>query len=43
MGEGEGFVKIVTNSETDVVLGVHIIGPHASDLIAEATLAVKKV
>ncbi|MDO7786617.1 dihydrolipoyl dehydrogenase [Desulforamulus aquiferis] len=42
MGEGEGFVKIVTNSETDVVLGVHIIGPHASDLIAEATLAVKK-
>ena len=41
MGEGEGFVKVVTNSETDVVLGVHIIGPHASDLIAEATLAVK--
>lgn len=41
MGEGEGFVKVVTNAETDVVLGVHIIGPHASDLIAEATLAVK--
>lgn len=41
MGEGEGFVKIVTNPESDVVLGVHIIGPHASDLIAEATLAVK--
>lgn len=41
MGEGEGFVKIVTNAETDVVLGVHIIGPHAADLIAEATLAVK--
>lgn len=41
MGEGEGFVKIVTNAETDVILGVHIIGPHASDLIAEAALAVK--
>ncbi len=41
MGEGEGFVKVVTNAETDVVVGVHIIGPHASDLIAEATLAVK--
>ncbi|ABO48913.1 dihydrolipoamide dehydrogenase [Desulforamulus reducens MI-1] len=42
MGEGEGFVKIVAHKETDVVLGVHIIGPHASDLIAEATLAVRK-
>lgn len=42
MGEGEGFVKIITNQENDVVLGVHIIGPHASDLIAEATLAVRK-
>ncbi|ABO49148.1 dihydrolipoamide dehydrogenase [Desulforamulus reducens MI-1] len=41
IGEGEGFVKIVTHKETDVILGVHIIGPHASDLIAEATLAVK--
>ncbi|WP_003542373.1 dihydrolipoyl dehydrogenase [Desulfotomaculum nigrificans] len=42
MGEGEGFVKIITNQENDVVLGVHIMGPHASDLIAEATLAVRK-
>ncbi|GAB6181288.1 dihydrolipoyl dehydrogenase [Desulfotomaculum defluvii] len=42
MGESEGFVKVVTHQETDVILGVHIIGPHASDLIAEATLAVKK-
>lgn len=41
MGAGEGFVKVVAHAETDVVLGVHIIGPHASDLIAEATLAVK--
>lgn len=41
MGEGEGFVKIVANAETDVVIGVHIIGPHASDLIAEAALAVR--
>lgn len=40
MGEAEGFVKIIAHAETDEVLGVHIIGPHASDLIAEATLAV---
>ncbi|AEG59928.1 dihydrolipoyl dehydrogenase [Desulforamulus ruminis] len=42
MGEGDGFVKVVTHAETDRILGVHIIGPHASDLIAEATLAVQK-
>lgn len=41
MAEGQGFVKIITNAENDVVIGVHIIGPHASDLIAEAALAVK--
>jgi dihydrolipoamide dehydrogenase len=42
MGEAEGMVKVIAHKETDVVLGVHIIGPHASDLIAEATLAVRK-
>lgn len=41
MGEGEGLVKILADQDTDKILGVHIIGPHASDLIAEATLAVK--
>jgi dihydrolipoamide dehydrogenase len=38
-GEYEGFAKIIANKETDETLGVHIIGPHATDLIAEASLA----
>jgi dihydrolipoamide dehydrogenase len=38
-GEHEGFVKIVADAATDDTLGVHIIGPHATDLIAEASLA----
>ena len=38
-GEYEGFVKVVGNKETDDTLGIHIIGPHATDLIAEASLA----
>lgn len=36
MDETEGFVKILADSKTDRVLGVHIIGPRASDMIAEA-------
>lgn len=36
MDETEGFVKIMADSKTDKVLGVHIIGPRASDMIAEA-------
>jgi dihydrolipoamide dehydrogenase len=38
-GEYEGFAKIIGHAETDQTLGVHIIGPHATDLIAEASLA----
>ncbi len=38
-GEYEGFAKIISNPETGDTLGVHIIGPHATDLIAEASLA----
>ena len=38
-GEYEGFAKVIGNKETDDTLGVHIIGPHATDLIAEASLA----
>ncbi len=41
-GEEEGFVKIVADPATDQILGVHIIGPHASELIAEAGLAIAK-
>lgn len=38
--EGNGFTKVVSDAETGAVLGVHIVGPHASDLIAEGCLAV---
>ena len=36
MDETDGFVKVITNAKTDRILGVHILGPRASDLIAEA-------
>jgi len=36
MDETEGFVKILAHQETDRILGVHIVGPRASDLISEA-------
>jgi dihydrolipoamide dehydrogenase len=38
-GEYEGFAKIIEDAATSDTLGVHIIGPHATDLIAEASLA----
>jgi dihydrolipoamide dehydrogenase len=38
-GEHEGFGKIIGHAETDETLGIHIIGPHATDLIAEASVA----
>ena len=38
-GEYEGFAKIIGHRDTDQTLGIHIIGPHATDLIAEASLA----
>jgi dihydrolipoamide dehydrogenase len=37
MGETEGLVKMLADAQTDRVLGVHIIGPRASELIAECT------
>jgi dihydrolipoamide dehydrogenase len=39
IADTEGFVKVLAHAETDRVLGVHIIGPHAGDLIAEAAVA----
>tara|TARA_Y100000816_G_scaffold277514_1_gene247772 strand:+ start:4596 stop:6002 length:1407 start_codon:yes stop_codon:yes gene_type:complete len=39
--ETEGFVKILADSKTDKVLGVHIIGPHCGDMIAEMALAME--
>ncbi len=38
-GEYEGFAKVISNTADQDVLGVHVVGPHATDLIAEASLA----
>jgi len=38
-GEYDGFAKVISNTENQDILGVHIVGPHATDLIAEASLA----
>ncbi len=35
MAETDGFVKVLAHKQTDRILGIHIIGPHASDLISE--------
>ena len=39
--EPDGFVKILADSKTDRVLGVHMIGPHAGELIAEMAIAME--
>jgi dihydrolipoamide dehydrogenase len=41
VGETEGFVRIVSEDPSGVVLGVQIVGPEASDLISEAALAIE--
>jgi dihydrolipoamide dehydrogenase len=41
MGETDGFVKLIAHSKTDRVLGVHIIGARAADMIAECVLAME--
>ena len=41
LDETEGFVKIITDADTDRILGMHVIGPRASDLIAEGVLAME--
>jgi dihydrolipoamide dehydrogenase len=40
-GETDGFVKIVAEKKYDEVLGVHMIGPRATELVAEATVALR--
>jgi len=40
-GEYEGFAKVIGNTETGDTLGVHLVGPHATDLIAEASVALE--
>lgn len=41
LGQTEGMVKIIAHAETDAVLGIHIIGTQASEMIAEAVLAME--
>jgi dihydrolipoamide dehydrogenase len=41
IGTTDGFVKILADKKTDKVLGVHIVGPRASDMIAEAVMAME--
>ena len=38
-GDYEGFAKVIANKATDEIVGVHLIGPHVTDLIAEASAA----
>jgi len=41
LGQTEGYVKVLADPESGKLLGAHIIGPRATDLIAEATLAIQ--
>ncbi len=41
MDEAQGLVKLIADAATDRLLGIHILGPRASDLIAEASLAME--
>jgi dihydrolipoamide dehydrogenase len=38
-GETDGFVKVLAHANSDALLGVHMVGPHVTDLIAEASAA----
>ena len=41
LGETDGGVKLLADAKTDRIVGLHVLGPRASDLIAEAALAVE--
>src|SRR6267378_80758 len=41
LGQSEGFVKVISDASSGRILGAHIVGPRATDLIAEATLAIQ--
>jgi dihydrolipoamide dehydrogenase len=41
LGETDGFVKLIAHEKSDRVLGIHMIGPRASEMIAEGVLAVQ--
>lgn len=41
LGETDGFVKVLADAKTDRILGVHMIGPYVSEMIAEAVMAME--
>ena len=41
MGESDGFIKLLADTQTDRILGAHMVGPHCSELIAEAVIAMQ--
>lgn len=41
MDRTDGFVKVLSDSRTDRVLGVHMVGPHVSELIAQAATVIE--
>lgn len=41
LGETTGFVKVLADAESDRILGVHMIGPYVSEMIAEAVVAME--
>lgn len=41
MGDTEGFIKVLADEKTDRILGVHMIGPQSSEMIAEAVIAMQ--
>ncbi|WP_027481198.1 dihydrolipoyl dehydrogenase [Deinococcus pimensis] len=41
LGDTDGFVKMISDADTDLVLGVHIVAPHGSDMLGEAGLALE--
>lgn len=40
-GSSEGFVKVLAEKDSDKIIGVHIIGPNAGEMIAEAVIAIE--
>lgn len=40
-GSSEGFVKVLAEKDTDRILGAHIIGPNAGEMISEAVIAIE--
>jgi dihydrolipoamide dehydrogenase len=41
LGDTDGFIKVLADAQTDRLLGVHMVGPHCSELISEAVIAMQ--